>query len=996
MRSFLWSLVLCASLMAQSVWLDSAYGQAVIKPVVRPATQPATRPTSQPTTGPVIHPAPVVPAEPPGKTLDECHAQFMRGQYSSAAAGFKNLLSQESMRLGATVGMAQALAMEGKYAEALDALSKAPQPAADRDVRFHLQYADVLYEVGEYDKALAHTVTACGLAPMNAPAVLARGRLLETLGRRKEATDVYSVSAKILEDGKYRNDAEALVAVGQILDRQGVLGGKKASLQAQNILQNYFQDAYQKLDAKYWPANVAAGMFGISKHRPDIADAEFKLANAINPRIPDIYVGVGWELLENWGFEQCLNNVTKALSFNPNDTDALILKANCTMQWRKFDEVPAILDQILKINPNHIDALSLYAAVHVRVGDKDKAQPYIDRIHKISPNCLELPSTIANWLSAGRQFNEALGYYEEAARIAPDDADVLTGLGLLYMQTGQEDKARDVLQKASDIDDYRADVINYLELLERLGKFKIRETDHFIIKVDGDTNAVMLDQVAEQAEKIHDDICSDYKFEPKEKCILEFFPTHKQFSIRITGKGWIGTVGASTGRVIAMVVPTPDKDRSPFGTYDWYAVVRHEYTHTVTLGKTLNRIPHWFTEACAVWEQPDRRNFQATQQLVMAYLTNHFFPVHEMDWGFIRPKANGDRELAYAQAELTMEYIIAKYGFPMILKMMDGFTAGMSQKDVFEKIVGQSEVAFDAAFHAWAKNVIETEWGFDTTPPPKPQEAMAEAKAKPNDAAVQAKLAFAMLIARNVAGADQAARAALAIDPNQRMALSVLCRVQQMQKKLDEALATARKLEEVDVKSKVAPRVIADISIEKRQWADAIEALETLKVRAPLDAYSYTQLAQYYINIGQMEKALPDLIEMYEHTMNTPIYARQIADIYRALKQYDLAVKYYTYVTRLNPYDVAAYKAMARIQLTAKKYPEAIAAAKDLTVLAPEAADSWFTLAWVEFYAAKPAHNEPLLKAARADADKSMKIDPSDNCSELIQRIDETLKGGAQ
>jgi tetratricopeptide (TPR) repeat protein len=319
----------------------------------------------------------------------------------------------------------------------------------------------------------------------------------------------------------------------------------------------------------------------------------------------------------------------------------------------------------------------------------------------------------------------------------------------------------------------------------------------------------------------------------------------------------------------------------------------------------------------------------------------------------------------------------------------------MSQKDVFEKIVGQTEVQFDAAFRAWAKGQIE-DWGFDTTPPPNPQQAAAEAKAKPQDAAAQAKLAFAMLIVRNGLAAEQAARAALAIDPNQRIALSVLCRVLQGQKKNDEALAMARRLETVDAKSKVAPRVIADISMEKRQWADAIEALETLKARAPLDAYSYTQLAQYYTNIGQMEKALPNLIELHEHTMNTPIYARQIADIYRALKQDDLALKYYTDVTRLNPYDTAAYKAMARIQLHAKRYPEAVNCARNLTVLAPESADSWFTLAWIELYCAKPTHNEPLLKAARADADKAMKIEPSDNCSELLKKIDETLKGGEQ
>ena len=171
------------------------------------------------------------------------------------------------------------------------------------------------------------------------------------LGRRKEATDVYALSTKILDEGKYRTDAEALVAMGEILDRQGVLGGKKASLQAANILNNYLQEAYLKVDPKYWPANIASGMFGLSKHRPDIADAEFKLAYAINPRIPDLFVGVGSAALENWGFEQCLNFVQQALAINPNDVDAILLKANCLMQWRRFTEVPAILDQALEDQP---------------------------------------------------------------------------------------------------------------------------------------------------------------------------------------------------------------------------------------------------------------------------------------------------------------------------------------------------------------------------------------------------------------------------------------------------------------------------------------------------------------------------------------------------------------------------------------------------------------------------------------------------------------------
>ena len=65
---------------------------------------------------------------------------------------------------------------------------------------------------------------------------------------------------------------------------------------------------------------------------------------------------------------------------------------------------------------------------------------------------------------------------------------------------------------------------------------------------------------------------------------------------------------------------------------------------------------------------------------------------------------------------------------------------------------------------------------------------------------------------------------------------------------------------------------------------------------------------------------------------------------------------------------------------------------KDITVLSPQSTDAWSTLAKVEFYAGRAAHNPVLLKSARSDADKAMKIEPSDTLNELIQKIDEMLK----
>ena len=85
--------------------------------------------------------------------------------------------------------------------------------------------------------------------------------------------------------------------------------------------------------------------------------------------------------------------------------------------------------------------------------------------------------------------------------------------------------------------------------------------------------------------------------------MIEVFPSHGCVHAcqGQTGGPWLATVGASTGRVIAM--DAPRKGEKASGPFNWAQVLRHEFTHTVTLGETDNRIAHWFTEGLAVQEE---------------------------------------------------------------------------------------------------------------------------------------------------------------------------------------------------------------------------------------------------------------------------------------------------------------------------------------------------------------------------------------------------------
>ena len=968
-------------------------------------TQPASAPT-QPASGPRPAPTPQ-PTTKPVKSLSDCLGLFNKGEYAAAADGYRKFLDDKDTLAPAAIGLARALAMEGKYAGAIDALTRA-KDAGEADADWQVEMAEALASVGRYEDALPHAERATQLKPTWAPGLFSAGQLLEVLGRKDKAVEMYQSMDKIMAKDDWKRDARSLVALGRILDRFTILTGKKASAQGDNIYQNYLQAAYLKADPNYWQAYVAAGMFALNKQRPNMAMGEFAGAQKINKRIPDVFVGRGAVAVGMMNFEAAMNEANLALAINPNLPDAFILKAMALMSWRKHIEAVPYLEQALKANPNYVDALSTMAAVYFCTRQPEKAAPYVERALKVNPRCSDLYNTVGQWLSSIRQYDEAEKQFLKAIELAPEMSEAHTNLGLLYMQTGDEVKARTALDKAHELDDYRADVVNYLQILDKIAKFSVRETEHFIVKVDPENDAVLLNQVSDYMESIYPEVTSDCGYKLPHKVIIEIFPTQAQFSTRLTGRGWIPTVGACTGKVIVLAAPSPMTERTPLGTHNWAVVLRHEFTHAVTLGQTENRIPHWFTEACAVWQQPDKQAYNHIQALVAATRGGFLYPIKDLDWGFIRPRRLPDprvdpRHLAYCQAEWVNEYLIATKGYDVIPKMLTGFHDGLTQTQVFDQIVGIPEKDFDKAFKEWARKTVK-EWGYNPAPLPDLAAATKAAADRPTDANAQADLAVALLNAGRLPQALEAADKALALDANSARAVGVRAFALLSEKKYDLAVDAANRLEELDHNSFISPRVLADCYSNMKGDATSLQAktiaaLELLQQRQPLEEFSYQKLAEIYTALGQPVRALPNFVHLHRHTMNTPRFARAAAEIYRSQRQYDQALAFFQEVLHINPYDATTYEAIASLDLRAKQYAKAIDAAKNLTLLAVQsdapknAAKAWAILANVRLAVGKATNDKDAMVQAKQDAQKSISLDAEGPGKDILENIEDALKG---
>ena len=68
-----------------------------------------------------------------------------------------------------------------------------------------------------------------------------------------------------------------------------------------------------------------------------------------------------------------------------------------------------------------------------------------------------------------------------------------------------------------------------------------------------------------------------------------------------------------------MEVPREGRKSEHLGLFLWPRVLQHEYTHTITLAQTGNRIPHWLTEAAAVSMEQAPRDYDDCMTLAESW-----------------------------------------------------------------------------------------------------------------------------------------------------------------------------------------------------------------------------------------------------------------------------------------------------------------------------------------------------------------------------------------
>ncbi|MCK6483402.1 MAG: tetratricopeptide repeat protein [Phycisphaerae bacterium] len=892
----------------------------------------------------------------PAAALARARRFILEGFYEKAEQLLDRAESDATLKLHATLARVDIDERLGRYDEAARRLASIEaEGAASADWR--AAQAALCLTTGDYAAGIEHGREALRINREHFRARYVLGRLYETTGRIDEAVATYRWFDDLLKR-RLPDRAGDLTYTGMGFLRHTTLTRHPDIKQRiKHVLQEVYQEASDFVDSAWWPARMAAADLLLEKHNTQEAESEYEQIRRMNARVAEADVGLARVALEKWDFDLVEKRAAQALQINPNCVAAHCVLAECRMLERRYADAAEAAKKSLAINPNSIEALSLLAAARLRSGDAAACREIESRIDKINPRCAELPFTMGKWLSAARQYEAAAQAFKKAIEWAPWWSEPRTELGLMYMQSGHEDEARRVLEASWALDSYNAETYNVLELLDALQSFARRESPNFILCYSKDEDAVLVPWMLNHLESMHAEVCRAFETTPPRKTLIEIFPEHSQFSVRIAGRPWIATVGACTGPVIAMSAPRQYASPSPL---NWSDVLRHEYTHTVTLAATENRIPHWMTEGLAVHQETAPRSWDTRLLLCRALRTRRLFTLESIDWGFMRPRRHDDRSLAYAQSEWMIEYIIERWGYPKVLALLTEFRENRTQPEAFKRILGIDTDRFIADFGPWAAKQVES-WNLPTDSVGEIAALKAALLLKPNDADAHARLAEALLLDEQLEEFEKSARAALERNKEQPLALALLGgflvekagqlveadRAREAGPLFDEADRFLRRLKKLRPNDPAALKYLARIEEHWNEPDAAAELWTAYKQVRPLDPECDRRLAALHLLSGRRAESLPLLENAFRMDSSDIELPRKIAEIHRANGRLDEAATWLRRAIETDSYDQSTYAELGAVCLELKDWENAELAFRSICTLSPDDPDGYEGLARV-------------------------------------------------
>lgn len=848
-------------------------------------------------------------------TLKDARQHLLRGRYEEAREAYDALAKDVKTRTAARIGISQVRQTLGEYDKALSEIDAALKDDA-KHADLHARRADLLYLRGRWDDADQAAEAALAIKKDHLSARWVRARILWDRGDLKKADTEVRWFIRFYNDNDVTHPDDLLL-IGQA----GADNARwhKLSDQFSDILEDFFGQAL-KLDKDQWRAEYLAGMLLLEKYNRGEALDAFDKALKINPSAAEPHVGKGIAALHKMEFKEAEEAATRALKVNPNLPEALRLQADVRLATGDIKSALADLEKARKVNPRDEETLGRIAACHFLQRKDADFEALVKEVEKHDLKPATFYFELAERLEERRRFNEAEKFFLKAAELRPMLPWPRNSLGMLCMRMGREKEARELLTKAFEADPFNVRVSNTLKVLKHLDKYETIKTDHFEVRYDPSADAVLARYMAVYLEDIYAELADRFQYRPKGPILIEVFNNHDMFSGRVVALPDLHTIGACTGKMVAMVSPHGKGIRKPF---NWSRVVRHELVHIFNLEQTNFLVPHWLTEGLAVINEEFPRPQIWNQLLLERVPAGELMDLENIDLGFMRPRSALDWNMAYCQSQLYVEYIKAKFGPVAVSELLNAYRDGLDTTSALNKVCKVDRPAFEKGYRAYLNDVVKGLRGKPAEKKLSFDELRKAQEKAPENADLNAQLAEQYRLRGRRVEARKLAEAALEKNKTHPLASTVKARLLQLAGDVLPAKDLLKAALAANPSDAVLLRELGKIAFEASEFAEAATYFEQGRKVEPYDREWLQQLARVYVQTNERDKQIATLRELVPMDADDLDNRKRLARLLSEAGKHADAERYARQALEIDIRDPETREVLLRSLLAQKKDAEA-------------------------------------------------------------------------
>jgi tetratricopeptide (TPR) repeat protein len=652
---------------------------------------------------------------------------------------------------------------------------------------------------------------------------------------------------------------------------------------------------YEKLTRSTDPAVAAEGYWAIRNYKS--ANDLFRDAVKARPKDPALRVRWGYLYMDHWQPEMAGDLFQEALGIDEKYAPALIGLADLAADGYssravefakhaleidpkayKAEEVLARValednneakaaeeaKKAVAMSPEALDAMAILATID-KLNDK-KDSPWLAKIFQVNPKYGEAYDIAGHFFVINRRYEEGIVLYRLALELDPNLEKARAALGLNLMRLAREDEARKQLEQSWNAGYQPTETKNTLMLMDKYKDYDTFRTPTTVLKLGKKESALLRPYFQSELDRAIATYEKKYKYKLPGPVQVEVYPNHPDFEVRTMGMPGLGALGVTFDSVIAM--DSPDS-RKP-GTFHWDSTLWHELSHVFVLNMTKSRVPRWFTEGLAVYEEtaasPDWGD-RLDPDAIEAIKTKKLLPVSDIDRGFIHPTYPAQVTVSYFQGGKICNFIEQKWGYDKLIAMVHDYAALKTTPEVIELEFKMKPEEFDRQFLAWLEaQTKRTVDGFDEWK--KGIKTVSEnAKAKKWDDVISEGVRIRDLYPDYVDAAS---------------VYEFLADAYEAKGEKDKQMAELARYSKIGGRNPVSIKLLAKLQADAGQKKEAAATLERLNLIYPKDEELHKRLGALYVDLNNPAAAVR---EYQAEVAMTPIdLAGAHYELARALK----------------------------------------------------------------------------------------------------------------